>query len=80
MFILLFIIINQPFCLIKLVFFFLGICLPESRVQDLKNKMMCDGSCLEKYLWEKTYRKTQRKYKRYLFNSVLGLVVNEETS
>lgn len=76
MFILLFIIINQPFLLIKPFFFFLGICLPGSRVQDLKNKMMCDGSCLEKYLLEKTYRKTQRKCKRYLLNSVLRLMVS----
>lgn len=77
----LFIIINQPFFLIKLLFFFLiGICLPESKVQDLKNKMMWDGSCLEKYLSEKTHRKIQRKYKRYSFNFVLGLVMNVEAS
>lgn len=76
--ILLFIIINQPFFLIKL--FFVGICLSESKVQDLKNKMMWDGSCLEKYPSEKTHRKIQRKRKRYLFNSVLGLVVNVEAS
>ena len=52
--------INQVFS------FFVGICLPGSKMQDLKNKMMWAGSCLEKYPSEKTHRKILKKYKRYL--------------
>lgn len=78
-YVLLFIVINQTFFLIKL-FFFVGIYLPESKVQDLKNKMMWDGSCLEKYPSEKPHRKIPKKCKRYLFHSTLGLAVNVESS
>lgn len=79
-YVLLFIVINQTFFLIKLFFFFVGIYLPESKVQDLKNKMMWDGSCLEKYPSEKPHRKIPKKCKRYLFHSTLGLAVNVESS